>query len=548
MASSEHPAPGFAQAELTYDDMEGLLSNRDRIYGGWDEALKALAHDIDPDGSLGISHGPPPVPVDKTVTLKEGRLSALLVDQRNTKGIDIGSTVVQLGITIARANRYGEPSFGIRKVATQAARFLMDMGAAIPPQQDGASHAGRIRGAAIGARYNVAVQIGAAQPQAVQRLPRDFTGFVPDPPKGPLVPNLDLDVLDIANAWLGVLIATDEHGNETRVRILTGKTDELFGRSLLAAAFGRPEFGGPAPPGSRWYVVACRAFATLVALGKVGSPNGNVIREAVLQTFEDSSFAPDAYSVYQTLASRRPFITAIQAAMVTNGVADAAEAKSLVTRLIKHSFRTQYYPPDPVPTQGPHWPAAPESILTLKVLQGASGMVNHDAIVAELQQAVSELRPVYDTYQLLVSHWQENCGPPETWRDVPKKSDLHASLPKKTNPCLATDVRHQAGFTILWLQDDSAALNNPATKGLFCAPSNATPRILLVAKGALHDFVIDKIYIGVPTAILVVFDAPYDGAAYPVSIKLGGSKVELSAKPIDDERLVFETQNFVPVR
>lgn len=544
MATSDHAAPGFAQGELTYDKLEELLSNRDRIYGGWEAGLRALAHDIDPSGKLGISQGPAPAIVDKSVTLKEGRLSAQLVDASWTKGIDIYQTVAPLEITLARADRYGEPSFGLRATALQAIRLLLGL-AAIPQQSDPYSHAGRLRSGAIEARMNVFSQVGAATSDKVRTLPQSFKGFVPAPVKDVRFANLDLDQLDLANAVLETLVSTDAQGKETRLTLVSGpdEKDDMIGSYLVIAAASRPDFGGAAPPDSRWFVVACRAFATLVAVGSVGQPNSAVVRQGLLSALVSAVATTPAGPAAPTPSpAQRANLVAVQAAMISLGVADATEAKSTVDWIAKAYFSVWYFPPEAkrpggmlaaAPMNGNDVPAkgyAPRNIVaTYKVLHDASGMSSGAAMAAAIDQKAADSRPSYDLYEKALA---DPC-------------------PQLTSTCmpgefLDLDSEAHAGFTILWQAADAAGPASPATKGPFCGPGNAAPRLMLLAKGAAHDFVVDKFYLGVPTVVALVFDAPYSGNAYPVTVDFGGRTLQLSAKATDGTRRLFETEAIVP--
>jgi hypothetical protein len=74
---NQSPAAGVVRNELAERDLEAILSNRDRVYGGWTEGLRVLAHDIDPAGTFNIFRGTPPMPVAGAAVLQEGGDSGL---------------------------------------------------------------------------------------------------------------------------------------------------------------------------------------------------------------------------------------------------------------------------------------------------------------------------------------------------------------------------------------------------------------------------------------------------------------------------------------
>ncbi len=69
--------------------------------------------------------------------------------------------------------------------------------------------------------------------------------------------------------------------------------------------------------------------------------------------------------------------------------------------------------------------------------------------------------------------------------------------------------------------------------------------VYLFAKGVFHTFLVDKLYQDVPTFVGVAFEEPYAGAEYPVSIELGGARLDLVAKPADAKRRFFQTDVFM---
>jgi hypothetical protein len=71
------------------------------------------------------------------------------------------------------------------------------------------------------------------------------------------------------------------------------------------------------------------------------------------------------------------------------------------------------------------------------------------------------------------------------------------------------------------------------------------PRVALLAHGANRDYLIDGLYVGVPTMIDLIFDDPYDSDSYAVSIQANG-KLDLTATPVDASHRVFRTPVFKP--
>jgi hypothetical protein len=70
------------------------------------------------------------------------------------------------------------------------------------------------------------------------------------------------------------------------------------------------------------------------------------------------------------------------------------------------------------------------------------------------------------------------------------------------------------------------------------------PKVLAFATAVSGLIMIDKFYQNVPTVVGVFFDSPYGADEYQVSIKVGQTKLDLTAKPIDSSRKVYYTEPF----
>jgi len=118
--------------EITLQRLGRVMSTRAALYGGdWDQAMLALAHEIDPSGALQIWKRPAPPITDPNATFEEGGLSDYLIQGGGPGNVSLreynegaGHFMGDLVLTVAWINKYGETSFGLRKAAIRVARFL----------------------------------------------------------------------------------------------------------------------------------------------------------------------------------------------------------------------------------------------------------------------------------------------------------------------------------------------------------------------------------------------------------------------------------------
>src|SRR5205814_556376 len=71
------------------------------------------------------------------------------------------------------------------------------------------------------------------------------------------------------------------------------------------------------------------------------------------------------------------------------------------------------------------------------------------------------------------------------------------------------------------------------------------PRVILLAKGVFNPILIDKLYVGVPLMVGVVFEEPYDKEEYAVTVDVGGQTLDLTARAADEVRKTFVTDPFI---
>jgi hypothetical protein len=70
-------------------------------------------------------------------------------------------------------------------------------------------------------------------------------------------------------------------------------------------------------------------------------------------------------------------------------------------------------------------------------------------------------------------------------------------------------------------------------------------QFLVFAQGALEYFLVNRIYLDVPSFIGIAFEEPYTADQYQVSVKLGAANLDLLAKPEDSSHTFFKTEVFI---
>jgi hypothetical protein len=168
---------------------------------------------------------------------------------------------------------------------------------------------------------------------------------------------------------------------------------------------------------------------------------------------------------------------------------------------------------------------------TLKRLIQTAGVRNRELIVSQVTNWIDQARPYFNKYRALRPNWAENCRPMN---------------PNFDGICDNYQGRLVvAGFVDRWDAVDAAAVADaPVLRGPFCGPAGTPPRALILVMRERSPLLVDKLYQDVPLAIALVFDEPYSGDSYPISIDTGGGKLDLEATPVNDARTWFQTRTF----
>lgn len=352
VATSDSPATGRVDLEITEADLQDQFSNRELAYkDDWDKAFLALDAAIDPDGKLNLARGPaPPVEDLDAAPLREGFLSRQLIEGQE-KPIPPGARLSQAQAyahnqsirgsrmltmmivnTIARVNKYGSAERYLRDDLLRAERYMLDdlARASVSPSDQRSMFIGSVQGEAFSTLLGLlSVATASAQQQRAKRPPS-----APNPRKGDL---LSLDDFDRASAALDVYLARDYLGRERGVFTpprLKNDVNHLV-EKMAEVASARREFGGNAVPGSPQDVVSCKAFNTLIRLSDARVPGTARMRAELLQLLADTS---SAYSVAgYTLhgASTRPMFAVARSALTVAGVEDDDEARQVADSIIE---------------------------------------------------------------------------------------------------------------------------------------------------------------------------------------------------------------------
>jgi hypothetical protein len=501
VGTADKPATGQVPSELTFADLESYFSDREALYGGdWDKAMQALANAIDPTGAMQIATGPAPSPSGSPGKFAEGGLSYVLINGSppapNTelwhrlKGDTVSHVMVRIITTLARINKYGEPTFGLRKALLRVARFLTRDLTRMPdevwrsgggpnskPQRLFSTGAEAIRAlhhaiyvAALFAEGNPGLESGLAQRTNMALAKKQL------PPP---------DYFDEANAALDILLSVDEKGHRDGIIAYNSHYSVQTAHVLIAAASLRPVFGGVAAAKSPADAIGCKAFAILVALAAIDAKDGAKFRTVLRDTLANprsarEEFQPPAPQLKRAFAAAR-------GALIVAGLTDDDRPNEMGRAWVDAAYDNRDQRPD--------------KLTTIRDIEGFAKGPGRSAFTAGAQVALDEIR---------------REGPSEKVQEF--LAQWSASKPD-WDPLIAQPL---------------------------CAAPETTGRPILIAKGVFHDFVIDKIYPGVPTVVAVVFDEPFSGDSYPVIIKIGGASLALTATPADDEHRVFATETFVP--
>ena len=370
VATSKNPTNGHVYNELSEIDLEALYSNRDVLYGGsWDKGFHRLAEDLDPDSRLKIFDGASEPPVHPEAPIEEGSVSSwLLTGQVPRTGSNgwrsnnpSAGAIEPLVATLARINKYGEPSIGLRAYVLRAARFLTNDLANVPaaaiteppsagPPTGAGTRGVRARSLAFQARAALINLIVAVDPfvfardaansdgERIRRVlgTRQAPGGSVRAYNGPAQAGrselLPLDGFDMANAALDVLLSIDDKGATSGVFEPREDDRKRLVDALVQVASGRRIFSGTATPNSVQDAVACKAYNTLVAIAATESDKNGKFREHLLDGWGAWSYHAIGSCddcVRASFPFNRSAAIAAGAAMIATGVANAAEAKKL---------------------------------------------------------------------------------------------------------------------------------------------------------------------------------------------------------------------------
>ncbi len=355
VATSEAPAPGKVELEITEADIEDQFSNRELAYkGNWDKAFLALDAAIDSKGSLHLARGPAPAPEDlDAAPLREGYLSRQLIEGPEAPiapGARLSAAQVKAHLeshrgsrmltlmlvnTIARVNKYGSTERGLREDALRAERYLADdlARASVDPSDSRSLYIANVRDEAFATLMGLlSVATPRQQEERAKRPPP-----APNPRKRDLLP---LDDFDRANAVLDVYLSRDAHGEHgifTPPRGPIHHDGATLVENLAALAAARKEFGGNAAPGSPQDAVACKAFNTLVRIADARVPGTESLRGELLSLLLLSSSQYAEESAYRNLGhgAPEPLLFAVtRSASTVAGVSDKQEAKRAVDSIV----------------------------------------------------------------------------------------------------------------------------------------------------------------------------------------------------------------------
>jgi hypothetical protein len=596
VAGSDKPDPGRAAFELSPNDLDWAFSNRlARFSGDWDKALLDLAHAIDKDGTLQLWTAPAPVADPKAAPLVEGDFSGFLIAgypdpstlppaPHPIPGEDahvsmarylygparVSGIMLDLVATIARADKYGEPAAGTRDAALHWARFLIDdlsrMPGRVVPNNPLAQRISVVRLQAVYTLESILEMAIRPDPRWSNIIPREgrmhfVVRNLKDPKAGDMPANaLALDVYDLASAALEIVLSIDDKKQTTGLLGYMGRPDHfdpdgyplsdgdgpaqgvstfLVMRGILEFAALHSRFGGPAPPGSPAEAVACKALSVLAGLAARTLPHSTAMRRSLwgwsMGQIRWGEGAADADPL------QAPRYRAMRAAALLAGLQDAGEARLIarlmLVRLEQSSIRLyrDQPPPDP-PWKKDDVAGALQSLRDVTTYATGPGrsaftaLVNAhlDRIRAILARAEATREPGWREIGALVPVIDRL---PDTFPDVLDKGSRQQLI----------DISnaHLAAFAAA-----APDISAPEWQAL-CPPAGTPPRVVLIARGASRDYIVDRLYPGVPTAIDLVFGESYYGDSYPVSIEAGG-KLDLTALPVDADHLVYRTPVFLP--
>ena len=480
----------------------------------------------------------------------------------------ISGIVLDLVATIARADKYGEPAFGVRDAALHWVRFLADDLSRVPQSRARASPAGQriamVQGQAAYTLQSILNLAIRPDPRWSNMIPREgrlhFVRRYPnDTTAGTAPPGaLGLDVYDLASAALDVILAVD---NKKRTKGLLGymgrpahfdpdgrpitNNDEapegaqsLFVQQTLielAALHGR--FGGPAPPSSPAEAVACKALSVLAGLADRKLPHSAALRRNLWAwVVLDGAFGLAKSEDSEPFHA--PRYRATRAAALLAGLENELEVKLTAPFLLARLEQWSIFAYAELPSTPLLRKHLADELQTVRdVLTYATGPGR--AAFARLANAhLDRIRAIAALAQAA-----REPGGHETGAFV----DFMDRLPDTFPPVLEKGTHQRLlGITSAHLaawdaaQPDISALEWQA----LCPPNEAPPRPLVFVQGALEMYEVDKLYLGVPLRLGLVFDEPYSEESYDVELQTSGGKSTLKAKRFDQDGILYLTDPF----
>lgn len=511
LATSDKPAAGHAEFETNLSAIEQALSNRYEMYpGGWDDAMVAWAHELDPSGALKIWDRPAPAKKRDAPALEEGLVTGLLLRISTPRDADprtsgspslkaqqeANQLAFHLVHTLARINKYGEPQRGLRQASLAILRFFADKAANI--SYDATEKVPR----AITLR-----QIG----QAVRGVTAGYVlGGIPDGAhlttrdvRQTFTKGLALDALDLANAALDVYWATDDPRRERMVRPTNeGTSGDLNGwlRGLPSVASGWSAFGarneGPAQE-----AISCRAYSLLVALLDTRVQGTRLVRDVLFANLKSALFNLGNAARGGTRQVDLPEVRVYAAAVAVGGVADEAEADQRAADFFAES----------VGYSKEKDPQKIEAVRALRTLVTYAGG-ERDTFRGQMSQRIADL--IAETQRRAA---EENRQPEDAF----------------------------VSFLELW---NSSTATKPPSGDFSCGPDegDSDGHIFLYAitnKGLqqiLHP------YVGVPMIVEVQYDPPEGATEKMLQLSLGGQSQVMTFKRVDPKGYIYRSDPFVP--
>ncbi len=458
-------------------------------------------------------------------------------------------------------------TFGVRDAALHWLRFLVDDLGRVPQARTRSSPAANrvalVRSQALYTLQAIIEQAVRPDPNwrelprfaRIQSMLRHPGGppITDAPPTGPA-----LDFYDLASATLDVFLSTDRDKKISGLTGLMGRPTHFDGggipvsdkdgpfegagaifinRATVELASLHSRFGGPAPTGSPAEAVACKTLSILMGLADRKLPHSAAFRRYMWAYMVGDEWY-GAGGTTGRIYERR--FRVLRATALLAGLLDGQEAQLYAPNILAHAEQA-YLASGSGPSAAQFRQAVISAFQTIRdISRYATGpgraaftklVDEHFARVRRIAAAVQAARePVWPEMAKLVIM-------------MPRFSDPDKIPPVMEKGNRAGLLRALQQYLDLW--DQSAPDISPAEWQALCPPAATPPRVVLIARGARRDYIIDRLYPGVPTAIDLVFDEPYDGESYPVSIEAGG-KLDLTAQPVNGDHRLFRTQSFLP--